>query len=92
MAKKKHKKDFVAADDPVAMTPGIMLATIRRLQGLTQAQLAAAARMTQANISSMESGRQQIGRERALVLAKALRVHPAVIMFPAYRVAASAAA
>jgi hypothetical protein len=34
----------------------------------------------------MESGRQQIGRERALVLAKALNVHPAVIMFPNYKV------
>ena len=63
-----------------------MLATLRNLQGLTQSALAKLTHMTQANISSMESGRQQIGRDRALALAKALKVHPAVIMFPNYRV------
>lgn len=89
--KKLNLKDFVAGYDPVSMEPGEMLATLRQLQGLTQAALAKKARMTQANISSMESGRQQIGRDRALVLAKALKVHPAVIMFPNYRVVAAAA-
>lgn len=89
--KKINKKDFVVGSDPVSMTPGRMLATIRGLQGLTQAELARLTRMTQANISSMESGRQQIGRDRALVLAKALKVHPAVIMFPNYQVFEKAA-
>ncbi len=84
--KKIKKSDFVAAKDVVAMTPGQMLATLRQLQDLTQAELAKRAKMTQANISSMESGRQQIGRDRALALAKALKVHPAVIMFPHYQV------
>lgn len=88
--KKMNKKDFVKAEDPIAMTPGEMLATLRNLQGLTQSQLAHLAGMTQANISSLESGRQQIGRDRAITLAKALRVHPAVIMFPNYRVEAAA--
>lgn len=89
--KKIHKKDFVAGKDPVTLTPGEMLATLRQLQGLTQNELARLTDMTQANISSMESGRQQIGRERALVLAKALKVHPAVIMFPNYRIEDKAA-
>lgn len=88
--KKFNKKDFVQAEDPVDMTPGEMLANLRNLQDLTQSELAKKTRMTQANISSMESGRQQIGRDRALVLAKALKVHPAVIMFPNYRVVAEA--
>lgn len=89
--KKIKKSDFVAAKDVVAMTPGQMLATLRQLQELTQAELAKRAKMTQANISSMESGRQQIGRDRALTLAKALKVHPAVIMFPHYQVMDEAA-
>lgn len=89
--KKIKKSDFVAAKDVVAMTPGQMLATLRQLQELTQAELAKRAKMTQANISSMESGRQQIGRDRALALAKALKVHPAVIMFPHYQVMDEAA-
>ena len=81
---KIKKSDFVPAKDVVAMTPGQMLATLRQLQELTQAELAKRAKMTQANISSMESDRQQIGRGRALALAKALKVHPAIIMFPEY--------
>lgn len=84
--KKINKKEFKKARDRVEMTPGEMLATIRNLQGLTQTQLAKMAGMTQANISNMEAGRQKIGRERSLVLAKALKVHPAVILFPNYQV------
>ncbi len=84
--KKINKKNFVEAQDPISMTPGEMLTTIRHLQNLTQSELAKQTGMTQANISSMESGRQQIGRDRALILAKILKVHPAVIMFPNYKV------
>lgn len=84
--KKINKKDFVAGEDPVSMTPGKMLATLRQLQELTQSELAKLTGMTQANISNMEAGRQQIGRERALMLAKVLKVHPAVILFPNYQV------
>lgn len=73
------------------MTLGQMLATLRQLQDLTQAELAKRAKLTQTNISSMESGRQQIGRDRALALAKALKVHPAVIMFPHYQLIDEAA-
>lgn len=76
----------MVGNNPVAMTPGEMLATLRQLQGLTQSELAELCGMTQANISSLESGRQQIGRDRAITLAKALKVHPAVIMFPNYNV------
>ncbi len=89
--KKINKKDFVIANDSTSMSPGEMLTTLRNLQELTQSDLAEMAGMTQANISSMESGRQQIGRDRALVLAKALKVHPAVIMFPNYHVQDQAA-
>lgn len=84
--KKINKNDFVRGQDPIAISPGEMLATLRQLQGLTQSELAKKSRMTQANISSMESGRQQIGRDRAIVLAKALKVHPSVIMFPNYQI------
>ncbi len=83
--KKINKKDFVSAEDTISMSPGEMLAALRELQELTQNELALLTGMTQANISNMESGRQQIGRERAITLAKALKVHPAVIMFPNYQ-------
>lgn len=89
--KKINKKNFISAADSVTLSPGEMLATLRNLQELTQSELAQKTGMTQANISSMESGRQQIGRDRAIVLAKALKVHPAVIMFPNYKVIEEAA-
>jgi transcriptional regulator with XRE-family HTH domain len=77
-------KDFVKAKINVEMTPGEMLKTIRELQELSQSELAKLAGMTQSNISALETGARQIGRERAIVLAKALKVHPAVILFPDY--------
>ena len=76
------RKDFVKARINIKMSPGEMLRTLRELQGLSQSDLAELAGMSQSNISALESGTRQIGRERALVLAKALKVHPAVILFP----------
>jgi len=78
------KKNFVKAKINVQMTPGEMLKTIRELQGFSQLDLAKLTGMTQSNISALETGTKNIGRERALVLAKALKVHPAVILFPAF--------
>ncbi|MEM7135290.1 MAG: helix-turn-helix transcriptional regulator [Myxococcota bacterium] len=63
-----------------------MLRTIRELQELTQAELSVATGIAQSNLSALETGARELGRERALVLAKALRVHPAVLLFPDYDV------
>ena len=76
------KKDFAPAKINVHLTPAQMLKELRELQGLSQAELAKLAGMTQSNISALENGARNIGRERALALAKALKVHPAVILFP----------
>ena len=77
----KHDK-FVKAKTDVKMSPGEMLKTIRELQELSQKELAKLAGMTQSNISALENEVRQIGRERAIALARALKVHPAVILFP----------
>ena len=44
--------------------------------------------ISQANISAIENGRVDIGKQRANVFAEALNVHPASIMFADYDVAA----
>lgn len=49
-------------------------------------ELAKISGLPQSTISGMESGRINIGVERAKILAKALRVHPAVIVFPGWDV------
>jgi transcriptional regulator with XRE-family HTH domain len=63
-----------------------MLRTIRELQELTQSELAAMTGIAQSNLSALETGARELGRERALVLAKALKVHPAVLLFPDFDV------
>ena len=77
-----NKNDFVRAKINTKVSPGEMLKTLRELQGLTQLQLAKKSGIPQSNLSALESGKKQIGRERAIVLAQTLRVHPAVILFP----------
>lgn len=74
--------DFERATALVDMTPGRMLRVLREMAELTQAQLAERAGMQQSVISALESGRDNIGIERAKTLARALQVHPAVIAFP----------
>jgi len=59
-----------------------MLRALRELKGLSQNRLAELTGMSQSNISAIENGARHVGRERAIVLAKALKVHPAVILFP----------
>jgi transcriptional regulator with XRE-family HTH domain len=49
---------------------------------MTQADLAAASGVPQPTISSIEADRVSIGVERAEKLARALKVHPAVLLWP----------
>jgi transcriptional regulator with XRE-family HTH domain len=49
---------------------------------MTQKQLGAATGIEQAAISALEHDRMAIGPERAKKLARALHVHPAVLVFP----------
>lgn len=77
-----NKKDFIKSKMHMKMTPGQMIRVLRELQSLSQKELAEMPGMNQSNISALETGAREIGRERALSLAKALKVHPAVILFP----------
>lgn len=64
------------------LTPGKSVRILRELHEMTQTDLAKRAGLTQATVSAIESGAKPIGLERAKRLAKALKVHPAVIAFP----------
>lgn len=82
-----HKKEFLKARVHQAITPGKALKMLRELQGLSQNDLAHLTGMSQSNISALESDVRQFGRDRALVLAKVLHVHPAVLLFPDFDMA-----
>nr|MCH9770049.1 helix-turn-helix domain-containing protein [Gammaproteobacteria bacterium] len=76
--KKIDKKKFTKATVRYHLTPGEALKTLRELQELTQQELASMTGMAQSHISAMENGSSSIGVDRALALAKILKVHPAV--------------
>ena len=60
---------------------------MRDLQALSQNELAAVTGIPQSTISAIERDRVKLGVERAKILARALRVHPAVLVFPGWDVA-----
>jgi transcriptional regulator with XRE-family HTH domain len=63
---------------------------IRELQGLTQTQLSSVCGIPQTTISAIETGRVNLGVERAKTLAQALRCHPAVLVFPGWQLDSAA--
>ncbi len=63
---------------------------IRELQEISQNKLAQLIWIPQSTISAIENNRINLGVERAKVLAKALKCHPAVLVFPGWDVSEAA--
>lgn len=59
---------------------------LRELQGYRQTGLAARCGILQSTIPAIETGRVNPGVERAKSLARALRCHPAVLVFPGWQI------
>jgi DNA-binding XRE family transcriptional regulator len=74
------------------LTPGYMIRHFRELQSMTQADLAEKSGLKQATISGLEHDRITLGLDRAKALARALKVHPAVLAFPGWDVEKESAA
>ncbi len=87
---KKNRTDDVPARARVQLSPSDAVRVTRELQEMSQVDLANASGISQPTISSIESGRVSLGAERAEKLARALRVHPAVLLWPQWDVSASA--
>lgn len=86
------KGEFLPSKARIKMTPGESVKVVRELQEMSQAQLAEKCGIPQSTISGIESGRINLGVERAKALARALRVHPAVLVFPGWDVQRESAA
>lgn len=85
-------REFRPARKRAEVSVGESVRILRELQGLSQNQLAELCGVPQATLSAIENDRVRLGVERAKVLARALRCHPAVLVFPGWEVPVGTAA
>ena len=85
-------KNYRLAKKVADVSVGDSVRIIRELQELSQNALADATGIPQSTISAIENDRIQLGVERAKVLAKALKCHPAVLVFPGWDIKKQSAA
>lgn len=76
--------EFRKAKTRIRLTPGESVRIIRELQEISQNQLAEISGLPQSTISAIERERVNLGVERAKILARALKCHPAVLVFPGW--------
>jgi transcriptional regulator with XRE-family HTH domain len=88
MARKNYRK----ARRHVEVSVGESVRIMRELQELSQNQLAGLTGIPQSTLSAIENDRVNLGVERAKVLARALKCHPAVLVFPGWDVGDESAA
>jgi transcriptional regulator with XRE-family HTH domain len=85
-------KTFRPARRRIEVSVGESVRLIRELQGYSQNELARATGISQATLSAIENDRVRLGVERAKVLGRALKCHPAGLVFPGWEVAHESAA
>ena len=85
-------KDYRPAKKRITVSVGESVRILRELQELSQSQLARLTGIQQATISAIENDRVRLGVERAKVLAKALKCHPGVLVFPGWELPGKVAA
>lgn len=76
----------------VDVSVGESVRILREIQELSQNELAELSGIPQSTISAIENDRIQLGVERAKTLARALRCHPAVLVFPGWNIEHESAA
>ncbi len=86
------RRSFQKARRHIDVTVGESVRIMRELQELSQNELAERSGIPQSTLSAIENDRVNLGVERAKVLARALRCHPAVLVFPGWDVGDETAA
>jgi transcriptional regulator with XRE-family HTH domain len=79
-------KDYQQAQHRIDVSIGESVRIIRELQELSQNELSAITGIPQSTLSAIEHDKVNLGVERAKVLARALKCHPAVLVFPGWDV------
>ena len=84
--------EYRRAKRQVDVSIGESVRIIRELQSLSQNELSSSSGIPQSTISAIERDRINLGVERAKQLARALRCHPAVLVFPGWDIEHESAA
>lgn len=77
-------KDYQKAQKRIDVSIGESVRIIRELQELSQNELSSLSGIPQSTLSAIEHDKIKLGVERAKVLARALKYHPAVLVFPGW--------
>ncbi len=85
-------KNYRKAKKLVNVSVGESVRILRELQEMSQNELSELTGIPQSTISAIENDRVNLGVERAKILARALRCHPAVLVFPGWDVRQESAA
>ena len=84
--------EFRKAKRSVEVTSGESVRILRELQEFSHNDLAKLTGIPQSTISAIENDRVRLGVERSKVFARALRCHPAVLVFSGWDVAVESVA
>ena len=79
-------KNFRPARKTIDVSVGESVRIIRELQGHSQNELSKLTGIPQSTISAIENDKIRLGVERAKIIARALRCHPAVLVFPGWEI------
>ena len=85
-------KNYRKSKKLVDVSVGESVRILRELQEMSQNELAELTGIPQSTLSAIENDRVNLGVERAKVLARVLKCHPAVIVFPGWDVDQESAA
>ena len=84
--------DYRKATRDIDVSTGESVRILRELQGFSQNKLSDVSGIPQSTISAIERDRINLGVERAKQLARALKCHPAVLVFPGWDIESESAA
>ena len=84
--------EFNEAKHQIEVSMGESVRILRELQEFSQNELAEITGIPQSTISAIENDRVRLGVERAKTIARALKCHPAVLVFPNWDIAQESAA
>ena len=84
-----NSKTYKKAKKHIIVSVGESVRIMRELQELSQNRLSELTGIPQATLSAIENNRISLGVERSKTIAKALKCHPAVLVFPGWDIMAA---